>query len=341
MLSLLTLTLPIDNPSRSLCGTGTRRAIQLAVCLAACLALGARADSTHFDCDAVTKAGEARQLELASELLEASYDTGKLACAAKVFITRADSHRNDYGDQLAALQANARYIYYLDRVILYELGYLIDWYVVEVPKDKKMNEPMIAMVAARDDQQRLLRLARAAGFAGAELDYYEAALVGPNAAALPLLQSAVAADPQSLHGAAHALLAETYYALPDIAGGDLDKAIGLMRSALQRAPDNPRYARLLAGYLSEQGKSGEAQSILQQILAMEADAGGLQLQADQLRAASDLAKRIGEAGLAGKLSERRISLLEAHPELQSRLVVSAMGHFGDKNPMEDATQDAN
>jgi len=148
----------------------------------------------------------------------------------------------------------------------------------------------------------------------------------------------VAEDPPSLHGAAHALLAETYYALPDIAGGDLDQAIGLMRTAWQQAPDNPLYARLLAGYLVDQGQVEEARAILAQIPDMEAGPGGLQLQADQLRAAGDLAKRIGDADLAQHLSSRRANMLAAHPYLQRRGVVSAMGHFGDKDPMENPDQ---
>jgi hypothetical protein len=57
-----------------------------------------------------------------------------------------------------------------------------------------------------------------------------------------------------------------------------------------------------------------------------------------LRAASDLAKRIDEADLAQQLSDTRAALLQAHPYLQRRTVVSAMGHFGDKDPMENPAQ---
>jgi len=335
MPSLLICTSPIHREKDHCPPVAARSAAALVACIALCLTLTAQADSSGFDCAAALAGSAEQQQQAAAELLNASYDTDKLACAAKSLIAQADNHRNDYQAQLAALQANARYIYYLDRVILYELGYLIDWYVVEVPKEKKMNAPMVAMVAARAEQQRILEQAHAAGFDTAELNYFEASMIGPNAAALPLLQSAVAEDPPSLQGAAHALLAETYYALPDIAGGDLDQAVDLMRAAHQRAPNDPRFARLLAGYLLDKGNVDEARSSLQQILTMEPDSGGLQLQADQLRAASDLAVRAGDAGLAQQLAGRRESLLQAHPYLQRRVVVSAMGHFGDKNPMEN------
>ena len=150
-----------------------------------------------------------------------------------------------------------------------------------------------------------------------------------------MLLAVIAADPQSLHGAAHELLAKTYYALPDMVGGDLDLAIEMMREAWKRAPDNPRYARLLAGYLLDVEKTEEARSILEQILTMKMDKGGLQLMADQLRVAADLATRMGVIDLSQQLSGQRDDLLENNSFLQKRTVVSAMGHFGDKDPMQD------
>ncbi len=333
MLSLIICTPPAGKEKSQ-----ARFVALAASCITVLFTLTAIAEDTGFDCAAAMSGSPEQQQQTAAELLDASYDTAKLACAAKTIIAFADSHTSDYEAQLAALQANARYIYYLDRVILYELGYLIDWYVVEVPKDKKLNAPMIAMIAAQKEQARLLQQAHEAGFDTAELNYYESLRIGPNAKALPLLKAVTAEDPKSLHGAAQALLAETYYALPDIAGGDLDLAIEMMRAAWQHAPDNPRYARLLAGYLLDKGQADEARSVLKQILAMQPDAAGLQLQADQLRAASDLAKRIGETDLEQQLWDQRAALLQTYPYLQRRAVVSAMGHFGDKNPMENPAQ---
>jgi hypothetical protein len=297
--------------------------------------LTAQAENSGFDCAAAMVGSAEQQQQLAAELLDASWDTAKLVCATNALSALADSRANDYAAYLSALQANARYMYYLDRIILFELGYLIDWYVVEVPKEKKLNEPMIAMIAARERQERTLQQARAAGFDTGELKYFESLIIGPNAAALPLLQATVAEDPQSLRGAAHALMAETHYALPDIAGGDLRLAIETMRAARQRDPDNPLYARLLAGYLLDTAEDGEARSILHEILTMQADTDGLQLRADQLQAASDLATRIGDAELGQQLSAQREKMFEDYPYLQKRSVVSAMGHFGDKDPMKD------
>ena len=147
------------------------------------------------------------------------------------------------------------------------------------------------------------------------------------------LLSKIAEDPQGLHGAAHALLAETYYTLPDIVGGDLDLAISMMRAARERAVDNPRYARLLAGYLVDIEQPDEAGSNLKELLSMKTEMSGWQLQADQLRAAAGMAERIGDTDLSEQLTKQRNAMLEAHPFLQNRKVVSAMGHFGDKDPM--------
>jgi len=300
----------------------------------------ARAEVAGFDCSAAT-AGSTQQQRLAAiELLNDSWDTSRLGCAAQILIAIADNKTSDYNAQLSALQANAQYIYYLDRIILYELGYLIVWYITDVPKEKMLNEPMLALIAAQEEQQRILQQARDAGFDNAELNYFESLSIGANAQALPLLKGVVAADPPSLHGAAHALLAETYYALPDIIGGDLDLAIVLMREAWQRSPDNPRYACLLAAYLLDKDQSDEARLILSQLPPMVAElektkTGGLQLLADQLRVASDLAERMGNAALAQQLTNQRNSTLASHPYLQKRTVVSAMGHFGDIDPMRD------
>jgi len=294
-----------------------------------------QAEDGTFSCAATSDGSDQQKRQVASELLNHTYDTSKLACGAQIRTMFADDNSGDYDLQLSALQANALYIYYLDRIVLYDLGYLISWYVTEVPEETKQNAPMIALMAAQKEQMRIVQQARDAGLDSAELDYYESRVIGPNAKSLPLLKSTVANDPQSLHGAAHALLAETYYTLPDIVGGDLDIAITMMRSARERDPDNPRYARLLAGYLVDVERSDEALSNLRQILSMETGMSGWQLQADQLRAAAGMAERIGDAALAEQLSKQRSAMLEAHPFLQNRTVVSAMGHFGDKDPMSD------
>lgn len=287
-------------------------------------------------CAAATTGSDRQKQQAAIELFNHTYDTSKLACGVQIMTVFANVNTDNYETQLSALRANALYIYYLDRIVLYELGYLISWYVTEVPEEIKLNAPMIALMAAQKEQMRVLQQARDAGLGSAEMDYYEALVTGPHAKALPLLQRAVAKDPPGLHGAAHALLAETYYTLPDIVGGDLELAIEMMRAARERDPDNPRYARLLAGYLVDIEQPEEARSNLRQLLSMETGMGGWQLQADQLRAAADLAARIGDTKLAKQLSQQRGAMLATHTFLQNRRVVSAMGHFGDKDPMADS-----
>ncbi len=102
-----------------------------------------------------------------------------------------------------------------------------------------------------------------------------------------------------------------------------------------RAPDNPRFARLLAGHLLDIAQPDEAIAILRQFLTMESGTPGWQLMTDQLRLAADMAERIGDVGLADQLSKQRSKMFETHDFLQTRTVVSAMGHFGDKDPMAE------
>lgn len=287
-----------------------------------------------YDCKTVMQGSAEQKQQAATELLKYSYDTDKLACGARIMIAFADENSSDYAAQLSALQANTRAIYYLDRIVLYELGYLISWYVTEVPVETKLNGPMIALMAAQEEHLRILKQARDAGFDTAELYYYEAITLGVNIKALPLLKTAIAKDPPSLHGAAHSLLAETYYALPDVVGGDLNLAIETLRAARERAPNNPRYAQLLASYLLDSGQTEEASSLLNSLLSVQADRAGWQLLADQLRVAASMAERLADTDLSDQLAARRDGILEQYPFLQNRSVVSAMGHFGDKNPME-------
>ena len=178
-----------------------------------------QADDGTFSCAAALTGSDQQKRQAASDLLNHTYDTSKLACGTQIRTMFADDNSGDYDLQLSALQANALNIYYLDRIVLYDLGYLISWYVTEVPQEIKQNAPMIALMAAQKEQMRIVQQARDAGLDSVELDYYESRVIGPNAKSLPLLKGAVAKDPQSLHGAAHALLAETYYTLPDLVGG--------------------------------------------------------------------------------------------------------------------------
>ncbi|MFT6286666.1 MAG: hypothetical protein ACJA09_001416 [Alcanivorax sp.] len=286
------------------------------------------ADSRVFACPADT----IFDLATAEILLQKPWDTEGLACGAQLYIAVADKSPDDTAAQHAALRTNERYMYYLDKIVLYELGYLINWYVDDVAEETKLNAPMRAMISAQQNQLRLVQRMRDQKRGSPELDYFEAQTEGVSAQAQPLLLKVVAADPRDLAGAAHAQLAETYYTLPDILGGDLNKAVSMMQAAGERAPENPRYIRILSGYLSELDRDEQAISVLQDLLELTPAQSELQLYTDQLRSASELAKRMDETKLASQLNETRQDLLDEYPYLQNRKVVSAMGHFGTNDP---------
>lgn len=324
-------------PSRSIINK-VLAVLLLAVCLPV---LAAQKQDEVFDCDTTgTGSVESRQ-QAANELLKHSYDISRLNCGANILIAIADEHPTDGSAQLSALKANARNIFYHDSIVLYQLGYLISWYVTEVPAETKLNAPMIALITAQQEQLRVLQQAKEAGVDAAKLGYYDSLAVGPVSQALPKLKPVVAADPPELNGAAHALLAQTYYTLPDMLGGDLDLAVDMMRAARERSPSDPRYARLHATYLLDVEQADEAITILKQILAMDPVMSGWQLQADELRVARQMADRIGDKKLAEQLLVQRNNMLTEHPYLQTRKTVSAMGHFGDKDPMADPDQSHN
>ncbi|MEH6609683.1 MAG: hypothetical protein V7696_09960 [Halioglobus sp.] len=307
------------------------RSIILLLALATNFAL---ADSRVFACPADTTF----DMATAEILLQKPWDTEALACGAQLYIADADKSPDDIAAQLAAVRANERYMYYLDKIVLYELGYLINWYVDDVPEEKKLNAPMHAMILAQQEQLRLVRHMRDENRPSPELDYFEAQTLGVSAQAQPLLLKAVAADPHDLAGAAHAQLSETYYTLPDILGGDLNKAVSMMQAAGKRSPENPRYIRILSGYLSELDRDEQAISKLRSLLELTPTQSELQLYTDQLRSASELAKRMDESQLASQLNGTRQDLLDEHPYLQNRKVVSAMGHFGSNDPRTAQSQ---
>ncbi len=293
------------------------------------------AQASEFHCTSATTGSIGEKFQAATQLLSESWDTSKLGCGAKTLVSIADQQSENLDFQLAALRANARLIYYLDRIVLYELGYLIVSYTTDVPKEKMINQPMIDLTAAQKEQVRLLKRAVEMGVENPEIHYFEALTIGPTTEAKPILEGVVKTDPPALDGAAHAMLGEILYAMPDIAGGDLDKAIEMMRVARQRAPDNPLYARMLAAWLLDIGENGESQSILASLLELEPATGDLQLTADQLRVAGDIAGRIPDDALVQQLYDRRSAVFKAHPYLQQRTVVVALGHFGDINPLEE------
>ena len=306
--------------------------------LAALIALASSpvwSDHHEFDCSAAMTGTVAERQTAARQLLTETWDTARLGCGAAIMVAIADQNKKSLDDQLAALSTNAQYIYYLDRIVLYELGYLIVSYTTDVPQETMINQPMIDLQAAQDEQVRLLQRADEMGFEDPRLDYFQALTKGPTADAKPLLEAVLAADPPALKGAAHAMLGEIYYALPDIAGGDLDHAIALMRVAHERAPDNPYYSRLLAAWLLDIGDQEESRAILASLLELDAEPGELQLLADQLRIAGDIAGRVPDKALVQTLARQRAAMLQEYPYLQSRKVVVALGHFGDANPMED------
>ncbi|WP_154647561.1 tetratricopeptide repeat protein [Luminiphilus syltensis] len=297
-------------------------------------AVDAGSDSA-FDCAAVNEENPDTSEQLANQLLQQTWDIDRLRCGAELLIGVADERAEDPAAQLNALNANAHYAYYLDRIILYDLGHLIVWYVDDVPSEQLVSEPMQALQRSRVQQRQLLERARTTHPNRVELDYYDALLIGAQAPALTLLKPVVSEDPQRLRGAAHALLARTYYDLPDILGGGLAKAIDAMQAALERDPLDARYLRLLAGYRLDDGDRQTARELLLQLANLDVETAGLQLKADQLRAGADLAMRMGDNALQTRLANTRARLLEDHPKLLSRKVVSAMGHFGTNDPRAD------
>jgi len=146
--------------------------------------------------------------------------------------------------------------------------------------------------------------------------------------AIPLLEKATAKEPGALDGNCLLILGRLYYEVPEFAGGDMDKAAAMLNKATGVAPNNFAVQRYLA-YVRLQDRDAEgAKQALAQMLKIEPTPLDLQLMADELKNARDLAHRIPAAELETQLTAKRDALLKAHPELLTRASSAANMHGG-------------
>jgi tetratricopeptide (TPR) repeat protein len=147
-------------------------------------------------------------------------------------------------------------------------------------------------------------------------------------AALELFSRAVALDPKALDGNALWLLGRLYYDLPEFAGGDPAKGIKLLEDAYRNTPQNVSLLRYSAYVLIQERDVARGKQRLAEVLKLQPSPANLQLFADELKGASELAERSGDSSLARQIAVKRDQLLTAHPELLRRLGSAANMHGG-------------
>jgi tetratricopeptide (TPR) repeat protein len=265
-----------------------------------------------------------------SELYPQKHSRNKLGCAADLLFAAATSQPKDAELNLQALLVTAEYIDHINTLWDFDL------YGIRVPE----WTARLAHANAQGKQlaQRLAKIAPDNATALAARAYFDlvwtlksadakTALVASRDA-LGLLERAVAQDPATLGGNALLMLGRLRYDLPEFAGGDTDKGIATLEQAYQVAPTNISVLRYLGYVYQQERKPDLAKKMLARMLAVNAAPTDLQLEADELRNARDLAARMPDAELQGKLDAKRSALLKAHPELLTRAATAANMHGG-------------
>lgn len=281
-----------------------------------------------FDCQAVIKAGGSDKHATAVYLAADTHSFPHMKCASNTLKSIADMNRGDLDDQITALHAYADYIFYLNEDALFNFSYIVEeWHSIETDSVASLKEAIPAF-------NELLQRAEEISPDDPRVLYYKAVALGVHMDSIPLLKRALVQDVSGQDGLTYALLGEYYFGLPDLAGGDIDLAIGNLQEALKRDPSNPRTIRLLSSALEENGEDDNAMDILAKMINLTPSPHRLQATADELRNAVDLADRVGQQDLSSKLKQRRDSLLGEHPYLMTRVLTSLLMHSGEEHPLE-------
>jgi tetratricopeptide (TPR) repeat protein len=266
----------------------------------------------------------------ATKLGTAQWDKNKLGCSADLWFALAQNAPTEPMLQVQALLAATAYI---DQVNLLAS---LDLYGVHQPEwaarihhaadHGKIIEARLGALPVEDATvlaaRALYRLTWPTQIADTKTQIAE------SGAALELFTKAVALDPKALDGNARWLLGRLYYQLPEFAGGDPAKGMALLEGAYRSTPQNVSLLRYSAYVFVQERDVARAKQRLAEMLKLQPDPANLQLLVDELKSASELATRVGDAALAQQLAAKRDQLFKAHPQLLRRLGSAANMHGG-------------
>jgi len=264
------------------------------------------------------------------ELYPKKYDRNALGCAADLLATAAGAAPKDVALNIQALLVRSEYIDHVNTLWDYDIyGVRQPEWAARLEHAIPPGKEIAARVAAAAPDDATALCARA---------YFN--LVWPFKSAdaktsltasrdsIPLLEKAVAREPAALDGVCMLMLGRLYYELPEFAGGDVAKAGTVLSRAHELAPKNVSVTRYLAYTKLQDGDAAAATKLLTGLLDAEPSPLDLQLAADELKNARDLAHRIPAADLEAQLTAKRDALLAAHPELLTRASTAANMHGG-------------
>lgn len=267
--------------------------------------------------------------KVASEWAAADWDKNRLACAADAWAALSDAKPQDRALAVRALLATANYLALVNGFRdedLYAV-HLVE-YVSRIKKATVAGERLdarVASMAAGDPEamaaRGLYRLQ--AGHIGETKDVLKA-----SKAALGLLEQAVKTSPGAANGDAILELAKLYYTLPEFLGGDPERTSQLLADGLKVTPSNVGLVRYAAYVDAQNHRSDEAKAQLSELLELQPAPGGTQRFADELKAGTELATRLGFTDLAGQLAGKRSAMFAQNAKLLRRLPSASNLHGG-------------
>ena len=261
-------------------------------------------------------------------------DRNALGCAADLLYTAAQMSPDDAQLNVQALLVTSEYIDHVNTLWDYDIYGVRqpEWaarLAHATPQGKSLAE-RVAKLAPEDPTAECARAYFQIVWPFKSADAKTALTSSRDA--IPLLEKATGKAPGALDGNCLLMLGRLYYEVPEFAGGDMDKAAATLNHAQQVAPNNFTVLRYLA-YVRLQSNDAEgATQALAQMLKIEPTPLDLQLMADELKNARDLAHRIPAGELEKQLTAKRDALLQAHPELLTR-ASSAVNMHGGVDPI--------
>ena len=266
----------------------------------------------------------------AAELGAAQWDKNRLGCAADIWFAAAEAAPSDPSLALHALLAMTAYIDHLNTLWNYDVYNIhqVEW-SARIEHAMSHGKALEARLTVHpiDDPNLLAALAlykltwpvKTADTKGQ---------IKESRAAIPLLERAVALDPKAFDGNALWMLGRVYYDLPEFAGGDQAKGLKLLADAYRNTPKNISLLRYTAHVYVDERDIPTAKRRLAELLPINPTPRDLQLMADELKSAYELADRLKDADLAKRLSAKRDVLLNATPQLLRRQNTAANLHGG-------------
>lgn len=266
----------------------------------------------------------------ATKLSAAQWDKNKLGCAADLWFALAQNAPTEPMLQVQALVATTTYIDQVNLLASLDLYgvHEAEWTarIHHAADHGKVLEERLGALPVDDANvlaaRALYRLTWPTKIADTKTQIAE------SGAALELFTKAVALDPKALDGNALWLLGRLYYDLPEFAGGDPAKGMALIEDAYRNTPQNVSLLRYSAYVFVQERDVQRSKQRLAEMLKLQPDPANLQLLADELKSAAELATRADDAALAQQLTSKRDQLFKAHPQLQRRLATAANMHGG-------------